>query len=136
MAEGFAHELGSGLIEPFSAEITPCYVHPVAIRVMSEAGIDISGQRSTAIDPRLLDNMDFLVTLCNYADTYCPPLPPKIKRVHMPVNDPVGTAGTENEILHAFRKTRDEIKEEVEGRITDLRRISIIMKRRPGNSAK
>lgn len=120
MAEGFARELGKGLIGPFSAGLTPCYVHPLAIKVMKEAGIDISHQQSKAIDEDVLREMDLIITLCGHADTYCPSTPPEIKKRHMPVNDPVGTIGTEEEILDAFRKARDEIKEMIQDLINNL----------------
>lgn len=113
MAEGFARELGKGLIESHSAGLAPCYVHPIAAKVMKEAGIDISHQRSKAIDDALLKEMDLIITLCGHADAACPSVPADIKKIHMPVNDPVGTAGTEEEILTAFRRARDEIKTKV-----------------------
>ncbi len=115
MAEGFARELGKGLLEPNSAGLTPCYVHPLAIKVMKEAGIDISGQHSKAIDEKLLEEMDIIVTLCGHADVACPATPPSIKRIHMPVDDPVGTIGTEEEIMDVFRRARDEIRGKVQG---------------------
>jgi len=111
MAEGFAMELGKGCIEAYGAGLMPAgIVHPRAIAVMSEAGIDISGQKSKGIDPDLLQKMDIIVTLCGNAEASCPMTPPAIKRVHWPIDDPVGAAGSEEEIMSAFRKARDEIK--------------------------
>lgn len=111
MAEGFARELGKGLIEAYSAGLMPAgIVHPRAIAVMSEAGIDISGQRSKGIDPDLLQKMDIIVTLCGNAEASCSMTPREIRRMHWPVDDPVGAAGSEEEIMSAFRKARDEIK--------------------------
>ena len=113
MAEGFARELGKGLIESHSAGLVHCYVHPLAAKVMKEVRIDISHQRSKAIDNALLKEMDLIITLCGHADAACPSIPADIKKVHMPVDDPVSTVGTEEEILTAFRKARDEIKTKV-----------------------
>jgi arsenate reductase len=117
MAEGFAKQLGKGLIEPYSAGLMPSgVVHPRAIAAMKDAGIDISGQRSKGIAPDLLQTMDIIVTLCGNAEASCPMTPPEIKRMHWPIDDPVGAAGTEEEIMKEFRKSRDEIK----GRIREL----------------
>jgi arsenate reductase len=117
MAEGFARELGKGLIAAYSAGLMPAgVVHPRAIAVMKETGIDISGQKSKAIDSELLGKMDIIVTLCGNAEASCPMTPPAIKRMHWLIDDPVGAIGTEEEIMKEFRKTRDEIK----GKIVDL----------------
>ena len=114
MAEGFARTLGQGLIEAHSAGLMAAGVHPRAISVMQEAGIDISHQRSREIDPDLLRTMDVVITLCDNAAEACPRTPPAIKRLHWPVKDPVGTAGTEEEIIAEFRRTRDEIKVKIQ----------------------
>jgi arsenate reductase len=122
MAEGFARELGKALVEPHSAGIMAAGVHPRAIAVMAEAGIDISGQRSKEIDPDLLRTMDVVITLCDNAAESCPWTPPSLKRLHMPVKDPVGTAGTDDEIMREFRRARDEIREKIQGFINGLSR--------------
>lgn len=112
MAEGFAKGLGKGLIEPFSAGLMPTgVVHPRAIAVMKEAGMDISSQKSKAIDPELLGKMDIIVTLCGNAEALCPMTPPEIKRMHWPIDDPVAAIGTEEEVIKEFRKARDAIRE-------------------------
>jgi arsenate reductase len=113
MAEGFARHYGKGILEPYSAGLMPAGVNPNAIKVMKEIGIDISGQTSDPIDEELLRKMDVIITLCGNAEAACPMTPPGIKRLHWPVDDPVGTVGTEEEVLNAFRKARDEIKERV-----------------------
>jgi len=113
MAEGFARELGKGLIEAHSAGLIAAGVHPRAIAVMRELGIDIEGQTSKEIDTALLETMDVVVTLCGNAEESCPWTPPGIKRLHWPIKDPVGATGTEEEIMHEFRKARDKIKGEI-----------------------
>ncbi len=111
MAEGFARELGKEILEPFSAGTMPAgFVHPNAVKVMKEEGIDISKQSSKDIDPNLLNEMDMVITLCGSAEATCPMTPPHIKRLHWPINDPTKASGTEEEVLKAFRKARDEIK--------------------------
>ncbi len=120
MAEGFARSLGKGLIEAHSAGLIAAGVHPRAIAVMQEAGIDISRQRSSEIDPDLLRTIDIVITLCVNAERSCPWTPPEIKRLHWPIKDPVGTVGTEEEIMKEFRRARNEIREKVEGLVRGL----------------
>jgi arsenate reductase len=120
MAEGFAKELGKGLIEVHSAGLFAAGVHRRAIAVMKEIGIDISTQKSKDIDEALLKKMDIIVTLCGNAEDSCPLTPPQIKRIHWPIEDPVGTIGTEEEIMNEFRRARDEIKEKVKKLIEEI----------------
>ena len=120
MAEGFARMIGQGLIEAHSAGLMAAGVHPRAIAVMQEAGINIAGQRSQEIDPDLLRTMDVVITLCDNAAEACPVTPPAIKRIHWPVKDRVGTVGTGEEIMKEFRRARDEIREKVEGLVRGL----------------
>ena len=121
MAEGLTRHYGKGIIEPYSAGLMPVGVNPNAVKVMKEIGIDISGQTSDPIDEELLKQMDVIVTLCGNADASCPMTPPEIKRIHWPIDDPVGTVGTEEEVLRAFRKARDEIKERILGFIDEIK---------------
>lgn len=122
MAEGFARELGKGLIEPYSAGLMATRVHPKAIAVMKEIGIDISNQKSKEIDSELLQKMDVIITLCGNAEASCPMPPPEIMRIHRPIDDPVGTVGAEEDILEAFRKAREEIKNRVINFIETLKK--------------
>jgi arsenate reductase len=110
MAEGFARHLGGDIFEAYSAGLFSHYVQPRAIEVMNEAGIDISGQKSEAVDYDVLRSMDILITLCDHADASCPATPPHIRRIHWPIKDPVGATGTEEEIMDDFRRARDEIR--------------------------
>ena len=119
MAEGLARELGKGLLEVYSAGLIPAGVNPYAIKVMKELGIDISGQQSKSIDEKLLTEMDIIITLCGNAEASCPMTPPGIKRLHWPIDDPVGTVGTDEEILKEFRRARDEIRERLEKLLTE-----------------
>jgi len=114
MAEGFAREFGKGIIEPFSAGLIAAGLHPRTIAVMKEIGIDITRQKSKKIEEKLLKTMDVVITLCGNAEQACPWTPPSIKRIHWPINDPVGTVGGEEKIMKAFRRTRDEIRARVE----------------------
>jgi arsenate reductase len=80
---------------------------------MREAGIDISRQKSKEIDKNLLLKMDIVITLCGHAEATCPLTPPHIKRLHWPIEDPVGTRGTEEVIMKDFRRARDEIRDRI-----------------------
>jgi len=122
MAEGFARVLGNGLIDVYSAGIMAAGVHPRAIAVMKELNIDISLQKSTKIDERLLKTMDVVITLCGNAEEACPRTPPEIKRIHWPINDPVGTLGSEVKVMKEFRRARDEIRNKVEDFINKIRK--------------
>jgi arsenate reductase len=111
MAEGFLRELGRGGIEAHSAGVIAAGLNRWAVAVMRETGIDISGQRSKTMDPELLNAMDYVITVCGNAEATCPATPPNVRRIHVPIDDPVGTRGTEEEIMQAFRRARDEIRD-------------------------
>jgi len=110
MAEGWARYLGDDQIEALSAGITAHGKNPLAIRVMQEAGIDISGQESTKLTDELLASIDYLVTVCGHADENCPVLPTGIRKEHWPLNDPAKATGLEADILAVFRESRDDIQ--------------------------
>lgn len=115
MAEGWARALKSGVIEAYSAGVAPCFVHPLAVRVMKEAGVDITAQYSKHVEE--LDGIafDYVVTLCDYADSKCPVRPGQGKRVHRPFEDPIHARGTETEVMAKFRSVRNRIRAFVEG---------------------
>ena len=121
MAEGFARELGKGVIEPYSAGLTPAGLNERAGQVMKEIGIDISKQKSKSIEGQLLKKMDMIITLCDNAAEACPWTPPEIRRIHWPLKDPAKAEGTEDEIMAEFRKTRDEIEQKVKTLIDEVR---------------
>jgi arsenate reductase len=110
MAEGFARAAGA---EAYSAGTEPSGgVHPLAVQVMAEKGIDISRQTSKALDPSLARGMDAVITVCGDADEKCPAVP-GVKRLHWPVPDPVKATGTREEVLNQFRAVRDHIARRV-----------------------
>lgn len=114
MAEGWlGHDLG-GSVEVFSAGTRPALVHPLAVRVMAEAGVDISGHRSKAVSDFLRMPFDLVVTVCDSARVSRPVLPGTVKPVHVPFPDPAGFAGSDEEALHLFREVRDLIRERLE----------------------
>lgn len=121
MAEGFAKELGKGLVEVHSAGLSPHGVNPRAVDVMKEIKIDISKQTSKPIDEKLLKQMDIIITLCDDAAESCPWTPPEIKRIHWSVKDPAKATGTEEEIMKEFRRVRDETEKRVNDFIKEVR---------------
>jgi arsenate reductase len=111
MAEGIAnHFLGEG-IEAFSAGTEASFVNPRVISVLREIGIDISGHRSKNVDEFAGEQFDCTITLCGDARDKCPLFFGGGKRVHIGFTDPAKVVGTEEEIMEAFRRVRDEIKD-------------------------
>lgn len=121
IAEGFARHYGNALVEVHSAGMFASIVHPRAIEIMKEEGIDISKQSSKEIDLNLLNSMDFVITLCGHAEESCPSTLPGIRRIHWPINDPVGTIGLEETIKREFRRARSEIKKKVQDFLLSLK---------------
>ncbi|RPF46866.1 arsenate reductase [Thermodesulfitimonas autotrophica] len=120
MAEGWARHLKKGVLEPYSAGTAPAAVHPLAVRVMAEAGVDISGQRAKHVDELREIEFDLAVTLCDSALESCP-VPPRAKKViHQGFPDPAKAKGSEEEVLAAFRRVRDMIRDFVAGLGADL----------------
>ena len=114
MAEGFAKKMLPKNMEIFSAGLEPKGVHPMAIKVMQEVGIDISKQKSKNISEIPIDKIDSVVTLCGDAAERCPIFPGKVKRIHWELEDPAKAQGSEEENTQAFRKVRDKIKSYME----------------------
>ncbi|VAX23362.1 Arsenate reductase thioredoxin-coupled, LMWP family [hydrothermal vent metagenome] len=115
MAEGFLKSFDDKM-EVYSAGTNPSgEVHPKAIQVMNEIGIDISGGKPTNVDKFINDSFDYVITVCDNAKETCPVFVGKVKnRLHIGFEDPAEATGTEEEILSEFRKIRDEIKERFE----------------------
>ena len=114
MAQGWTEFLKDDCIEAYSAGILPCYVHPIAIEVMAEAGVDISNYSSKHIDDLVGVEFDYIITLCDHANEHCPILGGRTKRIHHSFTDPAATIGTIENVMDAFRKTRDTIRAFVE----------------------
>jgi arsenate reductase len=109
MAEGWLNSIGRESVTAVSAGTMPTFVHPLAIRVMGEAGIDLSNHRSKSVEEFIGREFDAVVTVCDHARETCPVFPGRHLTMHMPFNDPAGATGTEEERLVVFRRVRDEI---------------------------
>ena len=123
MAEGWARELKSRTIEACSAGIEARDLDPRAVRVMAEAGVDISVQNSKHVDELKGIDFDYVVTVCGHAHEHCPVFPGKTKVVHAGFDDPptlAQNAASEEEALLPYRRVRDEIREFVQGLPEDL----------------
>lgn len=115
MAQGILQSFDAQL-EVHSAGISPAsQVHPLAIKVMSEVGIDISNHFPKPIAQYLDEQWDYLITVCGGANESCPVFIGKVgKRLHIGFDDPDSFKGSKEEILHEFRITRDEIKRKMQ----------------------
>lgn len=117
MAEGWARALKGDVIEPHSAGIEAHGLNPSAIKVMSEAGVDITSQRSQRVDELSDTAFDYVVTVCGHAHENCPMFAGDAKVVHVGFDDPpklAAQAESEDEALEHYRRVRDEIKAFVE----------------------
>jgi len=105
--------LGSNQFNVQSAGVEAHGKNPRAIDAMKEAGLDISRQESKVLGSEMLQQADVVITVCGHADEQCPVLPAEVRKVHWPLQDPAKAAGTDDEIMLAFRKTRDEVERRV-----------------------
>lgn len=111
MAEGWLRALYGGRIEAFSAGSQPSgYVHPRAIQVMAEVGVDISGGRSKHLHEFINRRFDHVLTVCDSAAEACPVFPGPARRAHHDFTDPAKATGSEEEVMAVFRRVRDEIR--------------------------
>ena len=118
MAEGWARTLKGDVFEPYSAGIETHGLNPNAVKVMDEAGVDISGHHSQHVDELADVALDLVITVCGHAHENCPVFPGGARVVHHGFDDPPAlakTAATEEEALDHYRRVRDEIRAFVEG---------------------
>jgi len=117
MAEGWTRHLKGDTIEAYSAGIETHGLDPLAVKVMAEAGVDISGRRSKLVSEPAEMEFDYVVTVCDAAREQCPFFRGRATVVHVGFDDPphlARDAATEEEALTHYRRVRDEIKEFVE----------------------
>ena len=123
MAEGWARHLLGDRIEPYSAGIEAHGMNPSAMRVMREAGVDISNQSSKLASSLADVRFDLVVTVCGHADENCPAFLGRARVVHVGFDDPpklAKTAASEDEALGHYRRVRDEIRQFVETRLLEI----------------
>ena len=111
LAEGFLRAAAGDILDVQSAGSKPAgCVHPMAIKVMQEAGLDISRHRSKHLSEFLDQKVETVITVCGNADEACPIFPGQVNRHHWAFYDPAKAEGSEEEVLQVFRQVRDEIK--------------------------
>lgn len=111
LAEGLLRAAAGDILAVASAGSKPAgYVHPLAIRVMQEIGIDLSTHRSKHMNDFLQQQVETVITVCGNADQACPVYPGQVNRHHWPFEDPAHAKGTEEEQLTVFRRVRYEIR--------------------------
>jgi arsenate reductase len=112
MAEGFLRSFDRGLDIQSAGTHAEEKVNPNAVKVMKEAGIDISDHRPKSVDLFLNDTFDYVITVCNEANEVCPYFSGDVKkRLHIGFEDPADAKGNEEEVLAVYRNVRDQIKE-------------------------
>ena len=109
MAEGLLRRLAPERLEVESAGTEATRVHPLAIEVMREIGIDISRHRSKTLDRFVAEPWDYVITVCDHANERCPLFPGRTQRIHWSFEDPSAAPGSEAERLAVFRRVRDAI---------------------------
>jgi arsenate reductase len=111
LAEGILRAAAGDLVEVHSAGSQPAgYVHPKAIQVMREIGLDISAHTSKHMREFLDRQITTVITVCGNADQACPIYPGQVNRHHWRFDDPAHATGTEEQVLAEFRRVRDEIR--------------------------
>lgn len=116
MAEGWARHLKSNVIEAYSAGVETHGLNPNAVKVMAEAGVDITDQKSQHIDEFKQVPLDYVITVCDNAAESCPVFPGDTAVVHHSFADPprlARDAANEEEALDHYRRVRNEIREYV-----------------------
>jgi len=117
MAEGWTRHLKGDIIEVYSAGVETHGLNPHAVRVMAEAGVDITAHKSQHIDEFKDIELDYVITVCGHANEHCPLFPGKTKIVHVGFNDPpklAREAVSEQEVLDCYRRVRDQIRAFIE----------------------
>ncbi|MBK9578979.1 MAG: arsenate reductase ArsC [Fibrobacterota bacterium] len=121
MAEAWARHLKGDLYDVYSAGIETHGLNPNMVKVMAEAGIDVTSQTSDNISKYLDTGLDVVVSVCAHADENCPVFPGKVRRVHHGFDDPPKLArelaakgASEDQQLEPYRRVRDQIKAWVE----------------------
>ena len=111
LAEGFLRQaLGDAAIIASAGSKPAGYVHPLAIKVMAEVGIDIAPHTSKHLNEFLNQDVETVITVCGNADQACPMFPGQLHRHHWGFDDPAHATGTEDEQLEVFRTVRDQIR--------------------------
>ena len=111
VAEGILRAASQGRFRVASAGSKPAgYVHPLAVKALSEIGLDISAHTSKHMNEFLQQPVETVITVCGNADQACPIFPGQVNRHHWPFEDPAHAVGSDEEKMNVFRRVRDEIR--------------------------
>lgn len=114
IAEGLLRSMAGDRFNVYSAGTHPSRVNPMAMAVMEEWGLDLSGHTSDPIDRYLDRGMDIVITVCDHANESCPVFPGDVERIHWSIDDPFMGWTFDTSGLDRFRETRDSLKEKLE----------------------
>ena len=118
MAEGIVNADLGERFQAFSAGTVATSVNPLAVQVLAEIGIDISGHHSKTLDSFAGHSFDYVITLCSSAGEQCPLFFGGVERVHIGFDDPSRASGSPEAVLAEFRRVRDEIRKEMTAYLT------------------
>ncbi len=111
LAEGLLRAVAGDFLDVASAGSKPAgYVHPLAVQVMQEIGIDLSTHTSKHMNEFISRQVETVITVCGHADQACPIFPGQVNRHHWPFDDPAHATGSDEEKLAVFRRVRNEIQ--------------------------
>ena len=120
MAEAFLRAYAGDHFDVYSAGLEPQEIHPLTVRVMREAGFDLTGHRAKGLNEFLGKlHFGYLVTVCDRAHETCPVFPGMGTRIFWPFEDPAQASGTEEERLDVFRRVRDAIDDRIRHWVQD-----------------
>ncbi len=114
IAEGFVKALAGGKYDIKSAGVTPVGIHPMAVEIMNEVGIDISGHGCTMLSRSMLQDVDYLITLCNSARDHLPAILPGVRHIHRDVGNPDRQYPSEDDRRKGYARVRHDILNHIE----------------------
>jgi len=120
MAEGLLRWYGGSVVDVVSAGTGPKPVHPDAVRVMREIGLDISRQKSKSVEPYLEQRFDYVITLCDSAKEACPVFPGAARMMHWNLPDPAAASGSDEERMRFFRGIRDQLAFQIDELLAEI----------------
>ncbi len=111
MAQGFLRSFDSRLTVHSAGTRPAQRVHPMAVRVMSEVGIDLSDHKPKLVDQFLTESFDYVITVCDHAKETCPLFTGEVRhRLHIGFEDPAEASGPPDQVIAVFQRVRDEIR--------------------------
>lgn len=120
MAEGLLRWHGGSVVDVVSAGTDPKPVHPDAVRVMREIGLDISRQRSKSVEPYFEQGFDYVITLCDSAKETCPVFPGAARMMHWSLPDPATASGSDEERVQFFRGIREQLAFQIDELLAEI----------------